>query len=53
MAMGVGMLLTHGVYLDLVTLDSADWGVTPDDSAGQYSASQVLVLLSLSYPVNL
>ena len=48
--MGVDMLLTHGVHFDLVTPDSADWGVTPDDSAGQYSASRVLVLLPLSYP---
>ena len=47
------MLFTHGVHLDLVTLDSALCPLTPDDSAGQYSAVKMLVLHSVSYPVNL
>ena len=51
--MGVGMLLTHGMQVDLVTRDSALCLLTPDDSAVQYTAAQVLVLLPLSYPVNL
>ena len=51
--MGVGMLLTHGVHFDLVTLDSALCPLTPHDSAVQYTAAQVLVLLPLSYPVKL